>query len=261
MRMHESSPVHCHRSLVVCLTLCPILLDCQINADAKWNVMAKKSDRAWLLSEARKIAQGLAETLAPLCEVVVHDLSNLDHTIIYIGNNLSGRAVGDPATELGLARIANPQFPDVVASYTNTFPDGRPAKSTSIGLRDKSGRFAAAICLNLDLSYLQGISGYIDALARTKPNELDIQEHLAGKRAGNLDAKIRGFAAMRNRDPRALTSNEKRQLIRQLAADGDLEIRGAADRIGAMVGLSRSNVYYYLKDAEPAPSPARNGKN
>ncbi|HEX5258614.1 MAG TPA: PAS domain-containing protein [Sphingomicrobium sp.] len=207
------------------------------------------SEKDWLLSEARKIASALAETLSPLCEVVVHDLSDPAHTIVYIANNLSGRSVGDSATELGLARMADPAFPDVIANYANTFPDGRPAKSTSIGLKDRSGKFIAAICLNLDLSYLRGISSYVDALARTRSNETGIEEHLSGARSGALEAKVLDFAAARNRDPRALSSDDKRALIRKLAADGDLEIRGAADRIGALVGLSRSNVYYYLKAA------------
>jgi len=211
--------------------------------------LTSESERAWLLSEARKIASALAETLSPLCEVVVHDLSDPAHTIVYIANNLSGRKVGDSATELGLARMADPTFPDVIANYANSLSDGRPAKSTSIGLKDTSGKFIAAICLNLDLSYLRGISSYIDALARTEPNPTGLQEHLYGKRSAALETKILDFAASRNRDPRALTSEDKRALVRKLADDGDLEIRGAADRIGALVGLSRSNVYYYLRSA------------
>jgi len=184
--------------------------------------LTSESERAWLLSEARKIASALAETLSPLCEVVVHDLSDPAHTIVYIANNLSGRKVGDSATELGLARMADPTFPDVIANYANSLSDGRPAKSTSIGLKDTSGKFIAAICLNLDLSYLRGISSYIDALARTEPNPTGLQEHLYGKRSAALETKILDFAASRNRDPRALTSEDKRALVRKLADDGDL---------------------------------------
>lgn len=205
------------------------------------------SDHEWLLGEAKKIGTALAETFAPLCEVVVHDLTNAEHAITYIGNNLSGRAVGDPVTELGLARVVDRNFPDIVANYANTFADGRPVKSTSIGLKDKSGRYVAAICLNLDLSYLHGIGSYLEALVRTKTSS-DVKETLASTPRQALDAKIFDFAAKRNRDPRALTSDERRLLIRHLAEEGDLEIRGAVERIGAVVGLSRSNVYYYLRD-------------
>lgn len=56
-----------------------------------------------LLEQLKQVAQGLGETLAPFCEVVVHGLLYP----LAIHNNLSGRQVGDPATELGLARIAD----------------------------------------------------------------------------------------------------------------------------------------------------------
>ena len=210
--------------------------------------MPKSSDHEWLLAEAKKVAAALAETLAPLCEVVLHDLTHPKHTIAYIGNNLSGRSVGDPATELGLARLADPKFPDVVANYANKFADGRPAKSTSIGLRDKSGKYVAAICLNLDLSHLRGISGYLNALMQISPKDPEVKESLAHKPSHTLEAKILQFAARRNRDPSALSSDEKRQLMRQLTKEGDLEIRGASERIGALLGLSRSNVYYYMQE-------------
>lgn len=199
------------------------------------------------MQEACKIATGLAETLAPLCEVVVHDLTNPEHAIVHIENNLSGRAVGDSATELGLARMADPNFPDVVANYANSFADGRPAKSTSIGLRDKSGQFVAAICINMDLSYLKSISGYLNELTKVKAGENTIRETLSGTRQDFLHEKILAFSARKNRDPRSLTSGERRELVKMLADDGELDRRGAADQIGAIIGVSRSNVYYYLK--------------
>ena len=88
-----------------------------------------------LLEQVQHIARGLGETLAPFCEVVVHDLLHPEHAILAIHNNQSGREVGAPATELGLARIADPEFPQVLANYANRYADGRPVKSTSIGIR------------------------------------------------------------------------------------------------------------------------------
>ena len=72
-------------------------------------------------------------------EVVLHDLRDPKHAIRAIENNLSGRRVGDSATELGLARIADPRYPSVLQNYPNRFPDGRPAKSTSIGIKNAAG--------------------------------------------------------------------------------------------------------------------------
>jgi predicted transcriptional regulator YheO len=208
---------------------------------------ATREDHDWLLREACKIAEGLAQTLAPMWEVVVHDLSNPAHAIVQISNNLSGRAVGDSATELGLARMADPDFPEVIANYANTFADGRPAKSTSIGLKDKSGRFAAAICLNMDLSYVRSMTSYLNELSKIQADPADVRENLASSRRVDIEGKTLAFAASRNRDPRGLTTDDKRELLLQLAEEGDLELRGAADQIGNLLGVSRSNVYYYLK--------------
>jgi predicted transcriptional regulator YheO len=68
----------------------------------------KKKPNKLLLRELQTIAQGLGKTFAPFCEVVVHDLSHPKHAIFAIENNLSGRRIGQPVTELGLARIGDP---------------------------------------------------------------------------------------------------------------------------------------------------------
>jgi predicted transcriptional regulator YheO len=211
----------------------------------------KLSDKAWLMREASRITAALGETFAPLCEVVLHDLTMPDNSIVQIENNLSGRSVGDSATEMGLARIADPGFPDVIANYANQFADGRAVKCTSIGLKDKTGKYVAAICLNIDISYLTSVSAYLNELTRIKSEHASLEENL-GSRGGDVAAKILDFAASRNREPRALTSEEKREILQQLAATGELERRGAAEKIAAIMGLSRSNIYYYLKSRRTA---------
>jgi predicted transcriptional regulator YheO len=202
------------------------------------------------MREASKLVSALGETFVPLCEVVLHDLTDPEHAIVQIENNLSGRQVGDSATELGLARMADRKFPDVIANYANTFADGRPAKSTSIGIKDKAGNFIAAICINIDVAYLRSVSVYLNELTRLKPEGAPVNETLSTKRRSELQAKIMAYSAARNREARSLTSDEKRELLQQLAEDGELETRGAAEKIAAIIGVSRSNVYYYLKRAQ-----------
>jgi predicted transcriptional regulator YheO len=200
------------------------------------------------MREVTKIASALGETLAPTCEVVVHDLTDPEHAIVQIENNLSGRKVGDSATELGLARIADPSFPDVIANYPNGFSDGRPVKSTSIGLKDKSGNFVAALCINMDLSHLKSIGSYLAALTRTSTENAPVGETLASQRFPDLRARISAFAVARNRDPQTLKPSEKREIVQQLNAEGEFERRGAVEQIASIIGVSRSNLYYYLKN-------------
>jgi predicted transcriptional regulator YheO len=205
-------------------------------------------DRDWLMREASRIVSALGQTFAPLCEVVLHDLTHPEHAIVQIENNLSGRSIGDSATELGLARIVDPNFPEVLANYANKFADGRQVKSTSIGLKDKSGKYIAAICLNLEISYLKSLGAYLGELTRVQSDATPVNENLS-RHSLDFSAKILAFSASRNRDPRALSSDEKGEIIKQLVDEGALERRGAAEKIASIIGVSRSNLYYYVKKA------------
>jgi predicted transcriptional regulator YheO len=78
--------------------------------DKVYSVTKRTAEQTLLLEQLQQIADGLAKTFAPFCEVVVHDLLDPKHAVLAIHNNLSAREVGQPATELGLARILDPNY-------------------------------------------------------------------------------------------------------------------------------------------------------
>ena len=188
------------------------------------------------------IASGLGETFAPFCEVVVHDLTKPDHAIVAIHNNLSGRQVGDPMTELGRQRISDPGFPELVANYPNRFPDGRQAKSTSIGIRDSQGNYVAALCLNVDLTVFQNLQNVLVRFGNTTIAPA-VDESLAPVGAQSLRDYIDAFAARRSTTPRALKTDERRALLQELKEGGLLEVRRAIDTVAQHLGVSRTTLY------------------
>ena len=200
------------------------------------------SQHRLLLDQVQQIARGLGETFAPFCEVVVHDLLHPKHAILAIHNNLSGRTVGDPATELGLARISDPDFPQVLANYANRFADGRQAKSTSIGIKDGEGRYVAALCLNVDLTLFRGLQNVIEHFAQAGPGSPHA-ESLAPLGAEAIRQRIDRFAAGLATTPHALKPEERRTLLRELKAEGCLEVRRAMEIVARHLGVSRATVY------------------
>ncbi|WP_206051375.1 helix-turn-helix transcriptional regulator [Roseibium algicola] len=208
--------------------------------------MSKLSEHDLVLREAGKIVEALAETFAPMCEVVLHDLTRPSSSIVMIENNISGRSVGDPATELGIARIADPDFPDKLVNYANTLGDGKPVKSTSIGLKDSEGKYIAAICLNLDTSYLNSMASYLKNL--TAVSHIDgVSEKLSSPRMESLEDFVTNFAVSKNKDLKALNSGEKRELLSALKERDLLSLKGSVDVVARLLGSSRSSIYYYVK--------------
>ena len=195
-----------------------------------------------LLEQLKQIADGLGRTLAPFCEVVLHDLLDPANAVLAIHNNLSGREVGLPTTELGLARILDPEFEQVIANYPNQFPEGRQAKSTSIGIKDGDGRYVAALCLNIDLTLFQGFQSVLNQFAAVGA-KAPVNETLDPAGADAIRARIDQFAARLATTPRALKADGRRALMKELKAAGLLEVRRAMETVAAHLGVSRATVY------------------
>jgi len=205
--------------------------------------MAKKTpEQRQLLSQVKQVAEGLAQTFAPFTEVVVHDLFDPAHAVLAVHNNLSGRQVGDPATELGLARIMDPDYEQVIANYPNQFADGRQVKSTSIGIKDSEGRYVAALCINVDLTLFQGFQSALNKFT-TVEGATPVRESLDPSGADGIRARIDEFAARMAATPRSLRAEDRRILMKELKAAGLLEVRRAMDTIAAHLGVSRATVY------------------
>ena len=199
-----------------------------------------------LLDQVKQIADGLAKTFAPFCEVVVHDLLDPAHAVLAIHNNLSGREVGHPATELGLARIMDPGFEQVIANYPNRFSDGRQVKSTSIGIKDAEGRYIAALCMNIDLTLFQGFQGMLNQFVAIQ-TDAPANEILDPAGTEAIRVRIDQFAARLATTPRALKADERRALVKELKAAGLLDLRRAMETVAAHLGVSRASVYTYAK--------------
>ncbi|HGY1778415.1 TPA: transcriptional regulator [Citrobacter amalonaticus] len=206
-----------------------------------------KNDENSLLSQLDTIAKGLSKTFSPFCEVVVHDLKDPEHAIMSIHNNLSGREAGQPATELGLARIASPDFPEIIANYGNQFADGRPVKSTSIGIKDEEGNYVAALCLNVDMTLFRGMQS---ALARfTETESSPVREHLDPGSTEVIRQRIDDFAAKRATTARALKTEDRKVLIQQLRKEGLLNVRKSMDTVAQHLGVSRATAYLYARQS------------
>jgi predicted transcriptional regulator YheO len=206
---------------------------------------ALTAEQQVILEQLKQIASALATTLAPFTEVVVHDLRSPKHAILAIHNNLSGRKVGDPATELGLARIADDDFPQVLANYPNQFADGRLAKSTSIGIKDSEGHYFAALCLNVDVTVFRGITTMIEQFSATSGE--GGKESLDPANAATIRNRIDKFAMTLATTPRALRTDQRRDLVQTLKGEGFLELKRSIDTVAQHLGISRATIYNYIK--------------
>jgi predicted transcriptional regulator YheO len=135
-------------------------------------------------------------------------------------------------------------------NYPNHFPDGRPAKSTSIGLKDSRGNYVASICLNMDVSMLTAAASNVMQLVKTQTTSTEIEESLAPRRIEDVRASLERFAVANNTTPRAMTRTQRHEAVKALADKGLLNLKNSLSEVAQILGVARSTVYTYLPDVK-----------
>ena len=121
-------------------------------------------DGARVLEVLTSIIQPLAASLPANTEVVLHELGRLPNSVIAIAGNVTGRRIGDPATDLLLEQLRNVDRERDRIGYHNVLPDGRQLRSTTMIVSDKAGTPVAALCINSDVSPWLAARSLIDGM-------------------------------------------------------------------------------------------------
>lgn len=205
--------------------------------------------RTTIFAHYINVAEVLGAMFAPILEVVVHDLRTPEHSIIAIYNgHLSGRQVGDAATDLG-RRLLDGSFPDRVIGYPNETPDGQKLKSSSLAIRDDNGEVIGVLGLNLDIAYFDQFGKFISHMISTTQSPYVTEAELFEISTPSDDIKdaIQHFLIQQNWTTRTLSNTDKRAVVAFLYRKGYFKNRGAVTIIARELGLSRPSVYNYRR--------------
>src|SRR5262245_37016012 len=110
--------------------------------------------RPALFDLLKNIAVAIVQTFGrEVCEVVIHDLADLEHSIVCIEGSVTERRIGGPMTDLGLEMIRAGRIEDVLSYRLHL--EGKALQSSSVFLRDQKGRPWGAFCINFNVTPLQ----------------------------------------------------------------------------------------------------------
>lgn len=199
---------------------------------------------------------GLARALAPRTEVVLHDLTRVPDSIVAIGNSITGREVGGPATNLGLRVFRSGWSEDLIGYRTET-ADGQAMRSSSVFFRAPSGRAVACLCLNSDINSLLAAQEVLAALTNATPMDptADAQLHAGQERfVSSIDelaeGVLRDSIAASGVPVSLMKKSHKVEVVRELDRRGFFTIREAVDLVAQRLKVSRFSVYNYLNEIQ-----------
>ena len=210
------------------------------------------------------VAELIARTF-PNAEVVLHDLSKPQHSVVYVANNsVTGRKVGQTFHHLiEKAVFAGNPADGVVDNYFFK-KEGKQIRSSSLLIRNEAGELIGALCINVDVTAAQQIidlaSGLLQGRAKGETSKSDLSDS-----ACTLPAVSANFEALeKEQSVQHFVNNMVDSMINELNADGKktkedrLElirfmdergvflVKGSMEYVAGKLGLSKVTLYGYL---------------
>jgi len=214
-----------------------------------------------LLLNFAPVVKGIAKTFGKGCEVLLHDVSNLESSVIMIENgHVTGRKIGSPMTDLGLYFLQSDLFKDTdfIANYQTESKDGKKLKSTSIFIRDNRRKIIGFLCINYALDHLFELRKKIDDFCAVNK---DINKNVFDNEekdeifTDNLDDLLeRVFIKAQEKVGKPIEKmqkDDKLEIVRYLQKKGVFLVKGNIDKIANKLNVSRYTIYNYLSEIKP----------
>ena len=203
------------------------------------------------------IAHGIARHFGNDCEVCIHDLqaNDLEHTICYIINgHVSGRKIGDGASKIVLETLEALKKGDNVSDhlgYRTHTSDGRILKSSTIFLKDESGKYRFILGINHDMTdFINAQSALSNIVENIEAAGEDIYGQIPLSVNDLLDNLIEQSVKLVGKTPALMTKDEKVKAIKFLQDAGAFLITSSGDKISQFFGISKFTLYSYIDQAK-----------
>ena len=203
------------------------------------------------------IAHGIARQFGNDCEVCIHDLqaNDLEHTICYIINgHVSGRKIGDGASKIVLETLEALKKGDNVSDhlgYRTHTSDGRILKSSTIFLKDESGKYRFILGINHDMTnFINAQSALSNVVENIETTGEAIYGQIPLSVNDLLDNLIEQSVKLVGKTPALMTKDEKVKAIKFLQDAGAFLITRSGDKISQFFGISKFTLYSYIDQAK-----------
>lgn len=202
------------------------------------------------------IVDFLGEVLGNTTEIILHDLTNYESSVVHIVNgHISNRKVGDSITDFMLDFITtqSKENKNFICKYSSKTADGQLLHSSTYFIRDEKGNIVGAMGLNSDYSEAKKSLAFLSSLF---PNHIDdqtlsmniIKENLSSGTQeltlNKIDTIIDQFDVV----PLRMTKEEKTKIITALNDCGIFNIRGSVQEVANKLHMSEPTVYRYIKN-------------
>lgn len=197
-------------------------------------------------------AEGLSVMLGSRYEVILHDLSHVETSIVAIYGNVTNRKVGGPATNylLQLLKTYGDEAPNSL-NYRNVLPDGRVLRSSTIFIRDENNHIIGSLCINQDQTdfiVASKLMQELTAFQKSSPEEDHAGEFFAHDIGDVMEDMVRTELEILQKPVAYMQKEDKLAVVQRMENKGIFDVKGAVEYVAEKLGVSNYTIYNYLKE-------------
>jgi predicted transcriptional regulator YheO len=193
-----------------------------------------------------QMGEALCRTIGPQCEVVIHDLADMEHSIVWIMGTVTERAVGGCMTSRGLSLVRSGRTQDNYNFNTRT-RGGKMVRSSLIFLKDGSGRPMVSVEINFDTSPFVAFRHALEALA--DPDEAyDFQDAFIDDAPEMLENLLQQAVGLTGKPVPQMSKSDRLRVVQILDEAGAFELRKAVPAVASYLDVTRFTIHNYLNE-------------
>ena len=176
-----------------------------------------------LLYSYKTTVKFLGSVLGPDYEVVLQDLSNINHSVIAIENgHISGRTIGSPLTSAVFQMLSSKVYEedDFIANYKGVAENGHILRSSSMFIKESKENVK-------DLSSRITENFAIDVAS--------LREQIFNDATANFTTPVD-----------RLNQNERKEIMIKLYEQGLFQLKGSIPFVAKRFSCSQATIYRYL---------------
>lgn len=204
------------------------------------------------------LADMLTRTFGKGCEVVLHDLTDPQHSVVYVANNtVTGRQVGESFYTLVDQVLLSPDLKEnSVSNYYFHTKDGNGGKlirSSTLLIRKPDGSLDGALCINLDTEPFTNMIEFLKEYLPEQPAEnvlpsesqtvpmIDEEDNVSTMVSSLIDHILSDISDESTREERV-------EKIRFMENKGIFLMKGSVEQVAARMGVNKVTIYSYLDE-------------
>ncbi|RME74811.1 MAG: hypothetical protein D6784_09180 [Chloroflexi bacterium] len=199
-----------------------------------------------LITILAQVGEALCRTIGPHCEVVIHDLSDPEHSIVWINGTVTERKVGGCMTARGLSLVRAGQTSDVY-NYTTRTKSGKMVRSSLVFIKDSRQKPLVAVEINFDTTPFVAFRHALETI--TDPDEAyAFQDAFIDDAPQMLDTMFRRAVELVGKEPASMNKAERMRVVQILDEAGIFELRRSIPTVAGYLGVTRFTIHNYLNE-------------